>query len=118
MLAVGLRPLPRAASSSSSLETPDAGDAGDGMFAGGEGAGLVEQHGVDRAHPFEREAVLDEDPGPGAHRGRDRDHERDGQPERVRAGDDEHRDGAARPPVVSPSSIHTTNVTTADAVAT
>ena len=47
-----------------------------------------------RAHPLEREPVLDQDAGAGGDRGRDRDHERDRQAERVRAGDDEHGDGA------------------------
>jgi hypothetical protein len=45
-----------------------AGDADDGVLALGEGAGLVEQHGVDRAAGLEGEAVLDED----AVAGRDR----------------------------------------------
>ena len=39
------------------------GHAGDDVGALGQGAGLVEQHGVDRAHPLQGEAVLDQDPG-------------------------------------------------------
>ena len=70
------------------------GDAGDGVGALGERAGLVEQDGVDRAHPFEGEPVLDEDPGLRRHCGRDGDHERDRQAEGVRAGDHQHGDGA------------------------
>ena len=71
-----------------------AGHAGDHVGAPGEGAGLVEQHGVDRAHPLEREPVLDQDPGLGRHRRRQRDHQRDGEPEGVGAGDDQHGDRA------------------------
>ena len=40
-------------------------DAGHGVVALGEGAGLVEEHGVDRAHPFQGEAVLHQDAGLG-----------------------------------------------------
>ena len=64
-----------------------AGDAGDDVAALGQGAGLVEQHGGDGPHPFEREAILDEDPVAGRNRGGERDHERDREAERVRAGD-------------------------------
>ena len=73
---------------------PGADDAGDDVAALGEGAGLVEQHGGDGPHPLEREAVLDEDPVAGRHRGRQRDHERDRQSEGVWAGDHQHGDGA------------------------
>ncbi len=43
----------------------DRGDAGDDVLALGQGAGLVEQHGVDGAHPLEGQAVLDQDAGCG-----------------------------------------------------
>ena len=59
----------------------------------GERARLVEQHGVDLAHPLEREPVLHQDAGARRDRGRERDHERDREPERVRARDHEHGDG-------------------------
>ena len=72
----------------------DDGDVGDGVLAGRQGAGLVEQDGVDGAHPFQSEAVLDEDAVAGGDRRRERDDEWDGEPERVRAGDDQDRDGA------------------------
>ena len=67
---------------------------GDSVPAGGEGAGLVEQHGVDGAHAFEGETVLHQDPGARGDAGRHRDGERDGEAERVGAGDDEHGHGA------------------------
>ncbi len=44
---------------------PDAGDAGDGMLALGQRAGLVEEDGVDGAHPLQGQPVLDQDAGPG-----------------------------------------------------
>ncbi|HEX2064658.1 MAG TPA: HAD-IC family P-type ATPase, partial [Acidimicrobiales bacterium] len=47
----------------------------------------LEQDGVDGAHAFEGEAVLDQDPGLGRHGRRQGDHQRDGQAEGVRAGD-------------------------------
>ncbi len=67
---------------------------GDRVMARGEGAGLVEENRVDDAHALEREAVLDQDPCTCRHRGRERDHEWDGQPERVRARDHQHGDRA------------------------
>jgi hypothetical protein len=76
--------------------TVDGGQVGDRVLALRQRAGLVEQHDVDRAHPLQRQAVLDEDaPARGARRG-DRDHERDREAERVGAGDHEHRDGPRR----------------------
>jgi hypothetical protein len=47
----------------------DTVDAGDRVFAFCEGAGLVEQDGVDGAHTFERQPVLDEDARACADRG-------------------------------------------------
>src|SRR5699024_9976005 len=41
-------------------------DTGDGRFAHGQGARLVEEHGIDRAHRLERQAVLDEHSGAAA----------------------------------------------------
>jgi hypothetical protein len=69
------------------------GDRGDGRLAARQRAGLVEQDDVDRAHPFQREPVLDEDALPGGQLGRDRDHERDREAKRVGAGDDEDGHG-------------------------
>ena len=48
------------------------------------------------ARPLEREPVLDEQAVAGAKRGGDRDHERDREAERVRAGDHEHGRACAR----------------------
>ena len=55
-----------------------------------EGAGLVEDDDVECPRPLEREAILDQQSVACAERGRDRDHERDGQAKRMRARDDEH----------------------------
>ena len=64
------------------------------MGAFGQRAGLVEQHDVHEPRPLEGQPVLDEDPGPGGDRGRQGDHERDGEAEGVGAGDHQHGDGA------------------------
>ena len=69
-------------------------DGGDGGLALGEGAGLVEQHGVDGAHRLQREPVLDQHAAAGGAFGGDGHHQRDRQAEGVRAGDDQHGDGA------------------------
>ena len=69
-------------------------DGGHDRLADGEGAGLVEDDDVELARPLEREAVLDEEAVPGAQRRGDRDDERDGEAERVGAGDHEDRRGA------------------------
>ena len=66
---------------------PNAGDDGAALR---ERAGLVEDHDLDLARPFEREAVLDEQAVASAERGRDRDDQRDREAEGVRAGDDQH----------------------------
>ncbi|GAA2202052.1 hypothetical protein GCM10009849_28910 [Sinomonas flava] len=74
-------------------------DAGDGRDADdlgralGERACLVEEDGLDGAHAFEGQAVLDEDSALGGTLGRDGDDERDGEAERVGAGDHEDGDG-------------------------
>ena len=68
--------------------------AGDRRPALGERAGLVEQHGVDRAQPLERVGVLDEDAGARRPQQRHRHRERHRQAERARAGHDEQRDDA------------------------
>ena len=94
------------------------GDPGDDVGATGEGAGLVEQDGVDRAHALEGEPVLDQDARPGRHGGRQRDHQRDGEAECVRAGDDrdDHRRVTELSEVAEPH--HTRKVTMPAAVAT
>ncbi len=68
-------------------------DVGDDVPALSEGPGLVEQDDVHAAHPLERQPVLDEYAGAGSALGRDRDDERNGQAQRVRARDDQDRDG-------------------------
>ena len=80
--------------SSESAVTAVVDDRGDGRLALGQRAGLVEQHGVDGAHALQREPVLDQHAAAGGAFGRDRHHQRDRQAQRVRAGDDQHRDGA------------------------
>jgi len=59
----------------------------------GEGAGLVDDEGVDLLHPFERFGVLDENAELSA--AADADHDRDGsgEAEGAGAGDDEDADG-------------------------
>ena len=87
-------------------------DPGHRHHPGGEGPGLVQHDGVDRAGGLQRLVALDEDaqlraPPAGDHqRGRGR------QPQRARAGDDQHRQRgadrrlrrAARPPATRPAS--------------
>ena len=85
---------PASASTSASSLPGAASHAGDRVGAAGQGAGLVEEHGVDGAHPLEGQAVLHQDPVAGRHRGRERDHQRDRQAEGVGAGDHQHGDGA------------------------
>ena len=55
---------------------------------------LSKMTSVDFSRPLEREAVLDEQPVASTERRRDGDDERDGKPECVGAGDDEHGRGA------------------------
>ena len=67
-------------------------DAGELRLALGEGAGLVDDDGVDRGHALERLGVADEDAGLGAAAGRHHDRDRRGKAERAGAGDDEDAD--------------------------
>jgi hypothetical protein len=92
MLAVGLH----GAGQAQHLRLVDAGAgyAGQGVLSLGQGAGLVEEDGVDGPHPFEGQTVLDQDAGPGGQGAREGDHQRDGQTEGVGAGDDQHGHGA------------------------
>ena len=60
----------------------------------GQGAGLVEQHGVHGPHPLQGQAVLDQDAVAGRQRGRDGDDQGDVPAEGVGAGDHQHRHGA------------------------
>jgi hypothetical protein len=76
------------------LAQVDAGHSGHDVLALRQGAGLVEQDGVDCPHPLQGQPVLDEDAGAGGEGARQRDHQRDGQAEGVGAGDDEHGDGS------------------------
>ena len=64
----------------------------DGL-AFGQGAGLVDDEGVDLLHPLERFGVLDQDAEPGAAADADHDRHGRGQPERTGAGDDQDGDG-------------------------
>ena len=75
-------------------DTLDDFDGGDRRLTLRQGAGLVEEHGIDRAHRLEREPVLDEDAGTGGALGGDRHDQRNGQTQGVRTGDDEHGDRA------------------------
>ena len=74
--------------------TVDGGEVGHDVLAGGQRAGLVEQHGVDRAHLLEREAVLHENAVLCRFGRRQRDDERDRKAQRMRAGDDQNGDRA------------------------
>ncbi|CKT22428.1 Uncharacterised protein [Mycobacterium tuberculosis] len=58
----------------------------------GEGAGLVEHHGVDLLRRFQHLASLDQDPQFGAPAGADHDGRGGSQAQRTRARDDQHRD--------------------------
>ena len=109
---------PASASSSSSV-TPAAATPVTACWPRGERAGLVEQDRVDAAHPFEREAVLHQDAGPGG-LARSRSRSRAGSPSPSACGQaiTSTVTVASTAMFVSPSSIHTTNVTTAEPVAT
>ena len=60
-------------------------------LAFGQGAGLVEDHHVDLAGLLQRQPVAHQDAVAGAQRGGDGDDQRDRQPQRMGAGDDQHR---------------------------
>ena len=66
-----------------------AGDIDQHRLALGQGPGLVEDHGVERACALKGQAVLDQQPVTGAEGGRDGDDEWDRQPEGMRTGDDQ-----------------------------
>ncbi len=66
-------------------------DIADPEPAFGQSTGLVEHDGVEIARPLERGAVADEETVTGAQRGADRDHQRNGKPERVGASHHHHR---------------------------
>ena len=63
--------------------------------AGGHRAGLVEHDGVDGASLLQDLRALDQDSALGSTAGADQQRGRGGQPERARAGDDQHRHGGA-----------------------
>ena len=68
-------------------------DVGQRGPAGGDGAGLVQHDRVQPVRGFEGFGGADEDAGLGALAGADHDRQWGGQPQRARAGDDQHRDG-------------------------
>ena len=68
-------------------------DGGQGGSAFGEGAGLVEEEGVDLAEGFESLRVADENSGVGCATGADHDGHRGGEAESTGAGHDEDGDG-------------------------
>ena len=67
---------------------------GHDRLAPGQRAGLVEDDDVQLPRALQREPVLDQEAVARPQRGADGDDQGDGQPKRVRAGDDEHRGGA------------------------
>ena len=69
-------------------------DGGDGGFALGQRARLVEEDDVDVAHRLQRQPVLDQDAAAGGAFGGDRDDQGNRQAQSVRAGDDQHGDRA------------------------
>ena len=60
-------------------------------------AGLVESDDADLARPLQRFDIADQDAGPGSRTGSGDERGRRRQPERARAGDDEHRDSRCKP---------------------
>ncbi len=66
-------------------------DAGQHWLAAGQRAGLVEDDDLHLARALQRQPVLDQQPIARTERGADGDHQRDGQAQGVRAGDDQHR---------------------------
>ena len=75
------------------LDALDRDDLDERHLAGGDGAGLVEHDGVDLPGRLEHLGALDEDAELRAAAGADQQRGRRGQPERARAGDDQHGDG-------------------------
>ena len=73
-------------------QIPGGDDVHDAELTARERTGLVEDDGVDVPGLLEPAPVAHQQPVPRAERRRDRDDERDGEPERVRARDDQHRD--------------------------
>ncbi len=69
----------------------DGMDTGDPVACLGQRPGLVEQHQVDDPDLLESESVLDQDPVAGGEPGGDGDHQWDGEPQSVRAGDNQNR---------------------------
>ena len=90
----------------------------DSAWRPGQRAGLVEEHGVDVAHPLEGQAVFHQDAGPGRNGRRDADDEGDGEPEGMRAGDHEHGHRANEGGVEVAEGHQVTKVTAPAAVAT
>ena len=86
----------RLAASRSSLVLGEARgrhDRGHSRLALGQRAGLVDDQRVDLLHALQRLGVLDQHARLGAAPDADHDRHRRGEPERARAGDDQHRDG-------------------------
>src|SRR5699024_4880768 len=73
---------------------PDRVDRGDGGLAFGQGACFIDQYRIHGAHRFQRQAIFDQHPATGRTFGGNGDHQRNGQPQGVRTGNDQHGDGA------------------------
>src|SRR5699024_8330536 len=73
---------------------PDRVDPGDGGLAFGQGAGFIEQYRIHGAHRFQRQAIFDQHPATGRTFGGNGDHQRNGEAQGVRTGNDQHGDGA------------------------
>jgi hypothetical protein len=78
-------------------------DAGDPHPARGQGAGLVQHHGVDPPGPLQHLTGLDQHPQAGTAAGADHDGRRGGQPHGARAGHDEHRHRGGEGPAQVPA---------------
>ena len=86
---------PASRSTSSSVRRRRRDDVDERHPPGRHRAGLVEHDGVDAAGRLEHLGALDQDAELGAAAGADQQRGRRGQPERARAGDDQHGDGGA-----------------------
>ena len=95
----------------------DGRTADDGVVATGEGAGLVEEDSVDVPHPFEREAIRDEDAGTSRDRRGDGDHEWDRESDAWGQAITSTVTTATIPAAGSPSALHTIIATTAANIA-